>query len=159
MDNHFEKYADLIWFPRLNTTGIDGAVPFLQGLLIDMALDDVYDADKLVQAVHYYWDALYEGSIEAGVNLMRILMKTQLNARKAGNEGLPDKGRDVSEELALVEHPILPYYEALTCIFTDGQKDDGWAKMDELASAGNQFAATLCAYAEICQEGNDAPED
>ena len=154
MGNYPDKYYDLMYFPRLGTTGTEGSIPFLQGLLLDMALDDVDDLfrdDRVDEMRSYYEDAFNEGSIEAGVNLMRFFVKMRYGSQTPGHVGENDNLKIISDKLAAIEHPIVPFYEALDDILIEGKKSAGWERMKKLAFEGNKFAATLYAFAIVNQ--------
>lgn len=106
----------------MNTTGTEGGESFVQGLLCEMSYDDNDVSNKLVEAVHHYWDAFLDGSIEAGVNVMRILMKTQIHVPEDQRSVLANKYKIVSERLTNSGNPIMPYYEALSIITNEGKK-------------------------------------
>lgn len=153
--NNLEKLVDLIWFPRVNTTGVEGNESFVLGLFCELNFDIHNDGKYIVDAVRHYWDAFVEGSTEAGVNLMRILIKTQYNLYKSGQVAFQDKIEIISERLASIGHPIMPYYDALSAILISKATDTKWDKMFELAANENPYAATLCGLIPLMEENKE----
>ena len=137
------EQLDLVMFPRLHCTKGPAASKFNEALSEDLICEKELDMNLLLSAAHTYWDAFLMGNAEAGVNALRILMKTNFNAHSHGSKGLERLTRIAFEKLSEMGHPIVSYYEALTklCINGKGRKD--WDMMDALAAEGNEYASAL----------------
>lgn len=152
MSSHFDKQVDRIRYPHLETTGIEGSESFVRGLLSEALFEDTHIGEHLNEAAHYYTKALDEGSMEAGVNLMRILVKAQESASIEGNFDLKSQFKYVSEKLTAMGHPIMPYYEALMAILSDGKENEGWVAMEKLVSCNNPYAVTVCTLEDALED-------
>lgn len=155
------QLQDRVIFPREDHTtsiGEAGAL-FIEAYSMDLANDLVFDGKQAPEAKRLYSDAFDAGCIEAGVNLMRILVRTSFSVAEAGTTCLPLQNRliDLSERLHDLGHPVVPYYEALTRIVIGGLDSD-YDDMYELAKSGNKYAITFFALSSYLFE-DDADED
>ena len=134
---------DLVMFPRLHSTKGPAVAKFKKALSEDLVCDKELDMNLLLSAAHTYWDAFLMGNAEAGVNVLRILMKTNFNAHSHGTEVLERPTRIAFEMLSEAGHPIVSYYEALTKLCINGKGGEDWDMMDALAAEGNEYASAL----------------
>lgn len=151
--------ANNVIFPREDHTASndEAATLFIKAYAMDFANDLVYGGEQTPEVARLYRTAFDAGSIEAGVNLMRILMmvgiSTSQNSISCPN--LKNQLADLFEKLAALSHPIVPYYRALSRIGTD-EPEIGYIEMQSLVDAGNKYAITYWALNDyLAEEGTD----
>ena len=113
--------------------------------------------------LNLYEDALSEGILEAGANILNILVMALLNCKKTQpNEPLPFQERFHRYITILEEegHPAGEYYRAFGLIYgiiqtentEDQDLDDGIILMYNLANSGNEHAIIYVNHIENSQE-------
>ena len=151
---------DLAMFPRLCSTNGPASDKFNDALFAELAFDeDESDFEKLIYAIHTYWDAMFLGNIEAAVNLLRILMQLNFNSFDRGTNGRKEmeyRTQTVINLLSILEHPIVDYYEALTKFHINGETAEALDLMDALVVEDNEYA---CALYEYCVEDEDESDE
>lgn len=140
---------DLVVFPRAKGSKKVENLMFKTAYKLDTTLSS---KEAIVEAVHLYSDAFEHGTPDAGVNLLRILVKVQSGLKDEGTavENLPfQKKTDYYIRcLKNLNHPAGFYYEALQLclgLVNNGLSDtdnlnDGADMMCELALVGNEYA-------------------
>lgn len=115
------------------------------------------------EMLNLYEDALSQGVLEAGANILNILAITLLSCKKTQpNEPLPFQERFHRYITILEEegHPAGKYYRAFGLIYgiiqtentEDQDLDDGIILMYNLANNGNEHAIVYVNYIENSQE-------
>ena len=154
-------YRDLMeenmTYPREAHTASGGkaAALFVNAYAMDLANGD---GQQTPEVAKLYSDAFDAGSIEAGVNLMRILIHVSFSTAK-DNISCPElKNRltHLSEKLSALGNPIVPYYNVLARFVIDSP-DTGCMDMFKLAESGNKYAITFLALVDYLYE--DYPDD
>lgn len=136
----------LVMYPRLCSSNGPASDKFKDALLAELQFDIDNDSKKLYFAVETYYEAMCFGNIEAGVNLLGILMMANFNSFFRGtNSRKKMKGRthEIIKYLSAFDHPIVRYYEALTKLCINGKGSEDWDMMDALAAEGNEYASAL----------------
>ena len=158
------EYKDLLeekmTYPREDHTTSDGkaAALFVSAYAMDLANGIAYGCTQTPEVARLYSAAFDAGSIEAGVNLMRILIQTSFSVHKdgiaedsIGCSRLKNRLTNLSERLNALGHPIVPYYNALAHIEI-GNPDSGYNEMCKLAEYGNKYAITFLALADYLEK-------
>ena len=104
-------------FPRLDADDSFGIYLYQKGYHLDIEFDSTGDSNIIPIIRAAYWDAFNVGVLDAGVNLLRIIMIALCNYKltNPNDKELPllDPLHYILERLLFAEHPAGEYYEAL----------------------------------------------
>lgn len=146
-----------IMLPYVKPNGSTTNESFKMAYEINKKIDASGNTENIMQMIHLYDDALYEGLIEVAANILRVLIRVLMVGKVNNpNEKLPlqDKLNYYIKALEMINHPAGGYYRAFSLIYrimeTDKSEDenfsDGLILMDELAFEGNGLAEQYLNY-------------
>ena len=136
-----------LMFPRTNLESSPGTRLFNHAYALDVTYHSD-NQDSLSEILDTYLESFNLGVLEAGANLLRIMLIAVTNSEDSPPSSILNRINYILARLTSKHHPIGEYYEALCLIFNINEypdKDDelselGFEMMFDLAELGNAYA-------------------
>ena len=158
-----DEEVEDVFFPSVSPNDLVGFESFNKAYYMNMQVDKTKDKSNIIEVLHLYEDAFENGIVEAGANILRIIVRT-IMAAKASDLRKPlmlqDKLERYMEALEEMEHPAGSFYRAFVLIYglritdktEDENFDNGLILMYEIANEGNELAMRYVDYIESAEE-------
>ena len=157
--------AERVFFPYVKPSDFISYQAFIKAYNINVDIDNTGNRSRIGEMMDLYEEAFQEGLVEAGANILKIVVNTIMHAKAFHPEDkLPFQDRlyyiDALEE---ADHLAGGFYRAFVLIYglmyTDKTEeenmDDGLLLMHELAIDGNELALQYLEYIEKAASEED----
>ncbi|NRY61481.1 helix-turn-helix transcriptional regulator [Clostridium beijerinckii] len=154
---------DDILLPVVKPESLIAYQAFRQAYSINVEIDETGDTSNILEMMNLYEEALDDGLVEAGVNILNIVVRTLINAKAFSAEKplqLQDRLECYMKALEEAGHPAGGFYRAFVLIYglmitektEEENLEDGLILMYKLANEGNELAMKYLDYIENAKQ-------